>query len=432
MRIEDINYLKRNIQNLPVIEKKGENNIKPLSNLFVVASQAHTVQNGNPNTLNEILRVGYRNFMKTITPEYWNHRKEISGYEKYGEAILPQRFFTYTIDIPKLCNQFNEELRTILEALPVEINNKAKKYIKEYVANRKPNLMKEINNYEKLLKNRDDAKLLLDNINANALDRERDNDKQKKRIKDLIEKLLQESEEMFNRYCSENINSDAIVEKIKLKGIKNNNDDIECFASQLQEEVQQKCSSILEEKSKLLAEECKKYIENYTSGVNIAFKNTNIEVDFDAGYAFVQSLAKLGFVGGLGAFLLAEAPFWLQGVAFFVNPLLGPIGIAASLLISAALGIAKLFGGGWEKSVAKKIIKAYEKNNVVDTYRTAIKDYWRKTESAFLQSTSDMEDAWNKYVKDLEKKVNECDIHELKNIISELNNINVFFENIPL
>ena len=75
---------------------------------------------------------------------------------------------------------------------------------------------------------------------------------------------------------------------------------------------------------------------------------------------------------------------------------------------------------------------AYEKNTVVDTYRTGIKDSWRKTESAFLQSTSDMEDAWNKYVKDLEKKVNECDIYELQNIISELNNINVFFENIPL
>lgn len=47
MRIEDITYLKRNISELPTWEKKGENSLKPLSNLFVIASQAHTVNSGN-------------------------------------------------------------------------------------------------------------------------------------------------------------------------------------------------------------------------------------------------------------------------------------------------------------------------------------------------------------------------------------------------
>ncbi|MGN0596156.1 MAG: dynamin family protein, partial [Ruminiclostridium sp.] len=47
MRIEDITYLKRNITELPTWEKNGENTLKPLSNLFIIASQAHTVNNGN-------------------------------------------------------------------------------------------------------------------------------------------------------------------------------------------------------------------------------------------------------------------------------------------------------------------------------------------------------------------------------------------------
>jgi len=41
MRIEDITYLKRNISELPVWEKKGGNDLKPLSNLFVIDNLLH-------------------------------------------------------------------------------------------------------------------------------------------------------------------------------------------------------------------------------------------------------------------------------------------------------------------------------------------------------------------------------------------------------
>lgn len=36
LRIEDIEYLKNNVRTLPVLEKKGENGLKPLANLFVI------------------------------------------------------------------------------------------------------------------------------------------------------------------------------------------------------------------------------------------------------------------------------------------------------------------------------------------------------------------------------------------------------------
>lgn len=44
MKIEDITYLKRNINELPVWENKSSNALSPLSNLFIVASHAHTVK----------------------------------------------------------------------------------------------------------------------------------------------------------------------------------------------------------------------------------------------------------------------------------------------------------------------------------------------------------------------------------------------------
>ena len=76
MRIEDSTYLKQNVRNLPVWEKKGENKLKPLSNLFVVASQAHTVNYGNKVQLDNILSSGCENFEKTLSKEYWNSRTQ--------------------------------------------------------------------------------------------------------------------------------------------------------------------------------------------------------------------------------------------------------------------------------------------------------------------------------------------------------------------
>lgn len=126
--------------------------------------------------------------------------------------------------------------------------------------------------------------------------------------------------------------------------------------------MQSKCSDLLKERSEQLSVKVKEYVSDYQEGVQASFQEANLNADFDAGYAFASSLAKIGIIGGLGAFLAADAAFafgswaFLFGIggqiALFAN-FLGPIGIVAGALISAGLGIMKLFGGGWEKSVAK-------------------------------------------------------------------------------
>lgn len=63
--------------------------------------------------------------------------------------------------------------------------------------------------------------------------------------------------------------------------------------------------------------------------------------------------------------------------------LLGPIGIAVGTLTLAGLAIAKLFGGGWEKTVAKNIVKTFEENKFGDKFREAIEKYWDGVESTF-------------------------------------------------
>lgn len=243
------------------------------------------------------------------------------------------------------------------------------------------------------------------------------------------------------KYCTSVLTVDEITRRIKSKGIKNKKEDIQQFASQLQDEMQSKCSDLLKERSEQLSVKVKEYVSDYQEGVQASFQEANLNADFDAGYAFASSLAKIGIIGGLGAFLAADAAFafgswaFLFGIggqiALFAN-FLGPIGIVAGALISAGLGIMKLFGGGWEKSVAKKLVNAYEEKGVTDQYRKAINEYWAQTETAFDQAAEQLDQAWTAYVERLQTTVDSYDIEQIETSLTAAKGIQNFFEHIPL
>lgn len=245
----------------------------------------------------------------------------------------------------------------------------------------------------------------------------------------------------MHKYCTSVLTVDEITRRIKSKGIKNKKEDIQQFASQLQDEMQSKCSDLLKERSEQLSVKVKEYVSDYQEGVQASFQEANLNADFDAGYAFASSLAKIGIIGGLGAFLAADAAFafgswaFLFGIggqiALFAN-FLGPIGIVAGALISAGLGIMKLFGGGWEKSVAKKLVNAYEEKGVTDQYRKAINEYWAQTETAFDQAAEQLDQAWTAYVERLQTTVDSYDIEQIETSLTAAKGIQNFFEHIPL
>ena len=440
LRIEDIEYLKNNVRTLPVLEKKGENGLKPLANLFVVASHADSVDNGNEISLANILKSGCERYMSTLSDSYWKSRAEESGYD-YSPAVIQSRFFTYTTDIPALCEKFRNNLEAVLETIPEIVDTECKESVRAYVARKEPNLEAEIQKYEALVEDRQKYVELLKDIQDSDLERTAENDNKKREIKDLIHSLSGESLNECTKYCTSVLTVDEITRRIKSKGIKNKKEDIQQFASQLQDEMQSKCSDLLKERSEQLSVKVKEYVSDYQEGVQASFQEANLNADFDAGYAFASSLAKIGIIGGLGAFLAADAAFafgswaFLFGIggqiALFAN-FLGPIGIVAGALISAGLGIMKLFGGGWEKSVAKKLVNAYEEKGVTDQYRKAINEYWAQTETAFDQAAEQLDQAWTTYVERLQTTVDSYDIEQIETSLTAAKGIQNFFEHIPL
>jgi GTP-binding protein EngB required for normal cell division/DNA-binding XRE family transcriptional regulator len=444
MQIGDINYLKDNISRLDVIEKRNENSLNPFSNLFIVASQAQNVDHGNVENIKTILDTQCDALVNTLPDKYFKTREQLSGY-KYKTANARQelraRFFAYTTDIPDLCEPFNNDLTALLESLPSIIDEKAKNFVREYTKNRKPNLSAEIKKYEGIIKEHDKYIALLSSIEENEPERAYNNSQRNKELLDFIRSCKNESRAEFINYFALNINKDAIKKFIKERKVKNKKEDVEQFGSWLQSDLQSHCEGILRLKSENLKNKTTDYVKAFSDGISTSFDSNNVKIDFDAGWEFTKSLAKFGVFGGLGSFILGISSFAIGSAAFvagvggtiaLISAGLGPIGVAVGVLTAAVLGVIRLFGGGWEQSIAKKIVEAYEKEDVNGKFLKGIDKYWGDTEKAFNHAASDLENEWLRYVEDLRQTVDSYDMDDLQLNLSTLRTIEDFFENIPL
>ncbi|NBK79287.1 Dynamin family protein [bacterium D16-76] len=442
MREEDFIYLKENISGLPVWENRAKNNLRPLSNLFIVASQAHTVNAGNPYELRTILDNGYETLSNTLAEHYWDGKCSLSGFSEtdYKEA-LRKRFFTYTTDIPTLCKDFIDDLKMLLEALPGIIDERARDAIKTYIKGRKPSLQAEIEKYEGICAERQRYISLLQEIDSHEVERLEDNDRRKAKVLNKIEEIQQDCLTEFSAYCSRKINVEAIKQMLHDQKVKNKKGEIEQFSSRLQSMLRQQVEKLLSENSKEVAEVTKEYIDSFSVSISEAYEAQSLSVDFDAGWAFTSAISSFGIWGGLGAGVAGWAAAILMpasvfagaaGTAAAVAALLGPVGLVGGLAVSGVLGIVKLFTGGWQKSVAKKIVSAFEENGIQDMYSKSIKTYWAETKKAFESAAESLDKEWETYVDGLRKSVDENDVHALEERLLSLKNLILFFENIPL
>ena len=203
--------------------------------------------------------------------------------------------------------------------------------MKSYVELRKPNLINELHKYEGIVRERDKYVTLLSEIEKNELSRTQDNDKRKKGVRDEIARLSSESIDEFSEYMAATINTDALVRLMKDRGIKTLKAISKCLEL-LQSMIQERCETILAEKSEILSEKTKEYITSYAKNISYPFENNSIDVDFDAGWAFASAI--------------------LTGVARF---LFGSIGIVIGLLIAGGLVLYSAADG--KRALPRKLLR---------------------------------------------------------------------------
>ncbi len=440
MTDNDMNFLKQAISRLRPIEQLSTEDVQiaPLANLFVLASQADAVENGNAMALNGILdtKCGELCKMYRIAAEAGNSllpsRTAVTKHD-YTEADFRARFFTYEKSMKRLCKKFNEDFRKLSEYLPKVIYADFEEKLKKTIVHSTEHLTAIMNQYDAMLKERQSYQSELREMRAKEPNRKLEQTVKREEMFNLIDRLNRESKTEIEKSCSEVLNIEYLVNLMETKEIQNKKEDKQSFSAGINELLNNKISEILKRKSEKYAEAIQSYLKQYQEAL---FPSEKISVEFDVEHAFAMGMAGLGAVGAGGAWLaLALEPMM---VAFFgleagfaaVAAVLGVIGIVIGGIVLGVMAIFK--ASKWKKKFAESIIKSYEKNNFLDAVLKNIDKYWKDTEISFKEGSENLEKEAQKKMKELEALADEKNIPELQKKLQMTQNVLKFFEDIPM
>lgn len=444
MRGDDINWLQGELPSLAAITLNNKY-LKPLANLFIVASQAHTVSNGSTEALKTILLKGAERFEQTLTPNYWDNLGQQASSEDFRK-----RFFTYSTDQESLRKDFEKDLRNLLLELPVIIKNYVVDFIKNYAKDAKKEIESRLLSFRKILTEREQKKEELKKIEENEPHRIYANEREKTKIKERIEELSQKASVDITTGYNKILTVDKIIQLIEDNKWTKKEEDMKQLSAKLSNLLNDSFSGALRKFSKELNDDINKFLENFENSAKITSTKDNIKVStsFNFKASFVGGLTGLATFGALsiwaaslgnlgrhilvsrGVSLLASVGISVGGTAA-ANAAIAAIGGPLVLILSLASMLASfvymIFSGGWKKSIANKIVKKYDEQNVLHSYLSQNKQYWLDTEKAFMQASTKLENDFEKYISDLREELYNSDDDDINNrIVAEENKIIIF------
>lgn len=431
MRGDDINWLQGELPNFaPIVLNSRQ--LKPLSNLYIVASQAHTVSNGSIDVLNTILQKGADRFEQTLSPNYWNNLGQTATSNDFRS-----RFFTYSTDQESLRSGFEKDLRSLLLKLPEIIKVSAVDYIKDYAKDAKINIEKSLQSFREILLEREEKKKKLEKIEANELQRIYENENKKAEIIQKIKEFSQKASVDITNSYNTILTVDNIIQFIEKNGWSKKEEDMKQLSAKLSNLLNDSYTSVLKKYSKELSYEVDVFLQNFENTTKIFTSKDGVEVDsgFNVKASFAGGLAGLvtygalsvwaASLGNLGAYILVA-----KGVSVLAAMGISVGGTAAASAAIAAIGgpiviviriatilaslVYVMFSGSWKKAISKKIVNAYDKKNVLANYLTQNTTYWNDTEKAFKHASGKLEKDFEYYIANLKKEVYESDDEDVK------------------
>ncbi|WP_455537138.1 dynamin family protein [Prevotella koreensis] len=445
MRGDDINWLQGELPNLAPIALNNRQ-LKPLSNLYIVASQAHTVSNGSIDALETILQKGADRFEKTLSSNYWNNLGQDTTSNDFR-----CRFFTYSKDQESLRTKFENDLRSLLIKLPEIIKNSVVDYVKEYVKNAKTCSEKELRSSREILSKREEKKKEIEEIKAKEPQRINDNENRKaniiKKIKDLSHEASVDITNCYNKILT----VENIIKIIEKNYWSNKEEDNKQLSAKLSNLLNDSYISVLKNYSKELSEDIDKFLENLKSSITMSLNKDGVDVgaNFNVKVSFITSLEGAATCGALsvwasslgklgtsilvskGVSVLSAMGISLGGTtaAYAAIAVLGgsPVVLAIRLAAILASFVYVLFLGDRRIKIAKRIIKEYDKNKVLSNYLSQNSKYWSDTEVAFSTAANKLEKDFEDYIASLDKDINTSDDDNINlKIVSEERKIRVY------
>ena len=439
----DLNYLYECISSLRPVEKKDANDLKKLENLFIIASQAGTVEHGNVTELNKIMDKrcealcnGYnlaasKNKSQSLLP----FRTEQTGYD-YCEEDFRGRFFTYEKDTPRLCKKFVSAITDISEKLPKAIYSDFCDVLKETVVNSSDSIQKRVAEWNDLLNNKGKYMALVREIKqrepARKIERAAEMDKMIAFIQELKTSSKQDIQSMYTK----TMETEYLVSLMENRNVKNKKSDKMDFAAAIDKLVNSQVQSILAEKSKEYTASLDTYLKEYTASFTEYSVGKDINVQFDTLNSFAVGLASLGALGASAIWLATSFTAFSVSILGMlagwgsVLAVGGVIGIAIGSIIAGVISIFKAFT--WKQDFAKAIISAYEKGEYINKVFKEVEQYWDDTASSFMSGSEKVERDWQKHLEEYESIADEKNIPALEAKIAEAKRGLDFFTKMPL
>jgi len=186
------------IEHLPWLEKKGENEIKPFGNLFIIASQAHTVDGGNQSSLEEIYKDAYADILSLLPVTVIKERSEYSGYsiEEY-HSYLGKRFFSYSTNNEAINESFNTSLTELLQEMTDVVYKEAKEELLKYAKASMDAITDELETLSAIRNEWREKEGELVEIENNEETRKEKNQKRKLEVREKIERFKERSNSEF-------------------------------------------------------------------------------------------------------------------------------------------------------------------------------------------------------------------------------------------
>lgn len=447
MGIDDVIYLKGGIENLSVLESNSTPTIPVLSNLFVVATQAHIINNGNEEEINKILDSGSNRFCNTLTDSFWKDREKISGGCIYTKEVIRKRFFAYTTDIKSVRAPFETQLKETIEQLPhllFEGIGKSLLKCKSDLLNRLDSKLKHkktvLTEYEALKKELANRELNRSRIMFEF--REHRND-----IIREIEKCRLRTWDMFNRDYANLLNESSLIELLKSRNTqnrKNSKEEFLAFLSSRLDEIYKQSAAIeakkLSERIDYYSDSCQELFDYSNVLSNSEYKHACIDLYntkriFYSGLLGGATFGALAFwastFGNLGGYiivtkavsLLAALGIHVGGTAAAVSTVAalgGPVAWGIGLAAIIGIGVYATMGGGWKKQFANTICSEMNKRNVLLDFQIINNNYWNETLIAFEAGADKVEQSWLNQTQELKENVENYDVEKINKHISQI------------
>jgi hypothetical protein len=434
------------LKQLPPVEGP-DNDLPPLANVFVVATVARMAEIGT--ILDKTAKRAYKHLGETLEQRGEQTGKPISGDD------FRRRFFSYLVEDPEkrkgldaaigkyLSKEHPQVLHQQLDKVIVGLQQAAKGFYSRWI--------KEL---AQTLENREQSKAhlaLLEQVDPKRRERLHD---RRTRIVRMIETAKDSTRNYIQGSLKPLLTAEAI-EAMIMRRYDDKKEAKELALPYLIDHVQNKLNQTMAKHSEHLATEIDDLLTEYDAGnVTQDVRNSEVDIPFNAKGAFMGALAGIGTVGGLGAWaaaaaagsnlggyiLVSQVVGWLSSIGIGVGgtstavsvvaALGGPVTIAIGIAALIGFGIFALFGGSWQKRLAKKIAKTVKEQELITTLTNSADKFWDDTLSGFNKATDETEKSYRENIKKLRNIVESTDYAHIRTLLGELEALRDFFAGI--